>query len=342
MTSTSSSTINIRVKDTSNVLKIITIPVDSTIGDLRTEIACQFNILQIFDLLWGYPPSICNLSDTTTIDGNITKNDNVRVQLSDQRGQAEGVGTGLLGKGKGGNKKAKSPSSSSSSSSNNTNNPGFGSRIATLSSPSGRSRGKKRQPRPISGQPARQRRRVIDNSDVESSGDGQQDIMSALMSAAEGGGGGRDKALRSVFRAAVHYQYDSSTAVARLSASYAGRYTFEPCENSRVLTSGESTKMKVTFPKNVGTSSSKSDYIDVVNIVSEEVLRATLLVALQDDDIGAREMLKPINLAKASPTIFWSIIRCYGPDISVGMANLFPDVSHCHLFALFEWIYFFV
>jgi hypothetical protein len=151
------------------------------------------------------------------------------------------------------------------------------------------------------------------------------------MSATSGGGSGQDKALRDVFRNAVEHQYKSSQDVARHAAPSSGQYKFEDCEEVRVLQSGQCVKMRVQYPKAMGASlasaSGRSVYTDIVDIVDAEGMRAVLMVVLADTSPGGgRELLKPVNLARCSPRLFWSIVRAFGPDVAGGLRQLFPQV----------------
>jgi hypothetical protein len=226
--------INIRVKDTTGKLISIVLDSNAAVKDLRQAIADGFDLKVKFDMVWGYPPIVCNLQDDEKV--NMQQNELIRVQLISDRGQqAEGVGgmnrnnsTKTKAKSTSTSKISTTKSSSSSSSSSSSNKLTFGGRVATLSgSNSSASQTKKRTPQSSAfGSAKRPRKSAIKNKE-ESSGDGVGDICTALMAAAEGGTGGRDKALRSVFRRAVTYQYSNSLAVARLGAAFAGRYVID-------------------------------------------------------------------------------------------------------------------
>ena len=325
----------IRVKGLLGVSLSIDILLSGTVGDLKKIIADRFKLYDGFDILWGYPPTLCNLPDDATVRGSIAANDCIRVQRLEHRDhQAEGLAANKSNTRK---VKASTPSKtiqkSSGVSSSGIKVAAFGSRIMSLtgavttSSPSLRQQ--KRRVSPF--QPniiTSTKRKRVGSKNGATSGDGKEDICSALMSAADGGAGGRSKALRSVFRNAVLYQYNDSLAVGRLRAAFAGRYTFEECIDARVLGTGASTKMNVTFPLKPESARSAL-HTENVDLLSIEMLRAVLLSALEDDDGAgaAREFLKPVNMTKASPRIFWSLIKAFGPDISSGLSQLFPQVS---------------
>jgi hypothetical protein len=334
--SDSPSPLTIRVKDTKGGTQSLQVASDATIGYLRRAISECFQLTENFDIVWGYPPSICFLPDDTPLGGNMKSNDSIRIQLMVNRGQqAEGIAS-TKKKPAGKKIKADRPTSSSSSGStptNNKNKVAFGARVMTLAGPSNinnsSSAASRKRPAPRSTFSGSRQKKSARGSKEKSSGNGMDDICSALMSASEGGASGRDKALRAVYRKAVAYQYNASIAVARLGAAFAGRYTFNEASDSRVLGSGVSTKMTVTFPKSTGTRHGSS-HIETVDLLTVEVMRVALLSALEDTDDGVgggREILKPANLAKASPRIFWSLIKEFGPDISHAMSQLFPQVA---------------
>jgi hypothetical protein len=85
--------------------------------------------------------------------------------------------------------------------------------------------------------------------------------------------------------------------------------------------------MKVTFPQNTGKINGAT-HEEIVDIVSVEMMRSILLIALEDENVGGgRELLKPPNFAKSSARMFWSLIKAFGPDVSYGLSQLFPQVT---------------
>jgi hypothetical protein len=80
----------------------------------------------------------------------------------------------------------------------------------------------------------------------------------------------------------------------------------------------------VSFKKGV---SSRCYYNETLDLLSKELIKAVLSTAFNDDDGHGREILKPMNLSKTSPRIFWSIVHHYGPDIPAAMKVIFPDVE---------------
>jgi hypothetical protein len=67
--------------------------------------------------------------------------------------------------------------------------------------------------------------------------------------------------------------------------------------------------MKITFPQNTGKLNGAM-HEEIVDIVSVEMMRSILLIALEDENVGGgRELLKPPNFAKSSARMFWSLIK---------------------------------
>lgn len=332
--------VTIRVRDSSGVSTSVNILLTGTIGEVKKKISESLHLHESFDILLGYPPSICKLPDDAPAMGSITPNDCIRIQrheLLAAPGSSKACAKPT--------KKTKGPSIASRSSAICTNFRGststasgshravaFGARKMTLSgavtSQSSTFGQKKRLAQILTNSTSTvKKQRRSSGKSIAATGDGEEDICGALMSAADGGAGGRNKALRSVFRKAVVHQYNDSLAVARLRAAFAGRFSFSINLDIRVLGSGASTKMDVSFPLRPENARS-SVHVETVDFLSVELLRAILLSALEDDDGAgaAREFLKPVNMSKASPRIFWSLIKAFGPDISSAMSQLFPQV----------------
>ena len=340
----SSDMMNFRITGPTGTAATIQMKPTDTVGDLYDSVAISFDLVETsFDLLFGYPPQLCSLDPDIPLQGaTISPNERIKVQLADQRGQqAEGKGQMTTSKKRGSKKKAAS-SSSSSSASGAVGSP-FGARVMTLSGPVSSSGGPSNKRRAASSSRPRKRSRGSaagaggeDAADTGagvavSEGDRYAELTNALMSATSGGGSGQDQALRDVFRNAVAHQYKSSQDVARLAATFAGQYTLEDCQEVRVLQSGQCSKMRVRYPKNVGTSmgdaAGRSVYTDVVDIVDVASMRAAMMLALVDTTPGGgRELLKPPNLARCSPRLFWSLVRAFGPNIPDGLKQLFPQV----------------
>ena len=245
--------ISIRVQSPSGSLESLQLPADCTVANLFEVIAKNFKLpLDTFDLLWGYPPTVCSLPGDFLISNRLSANERIKVQLSDKRGKQaySDPSTTPSTKNKGLKSKSqaqkpspkssgiKSSSRKSSSSLNTPQSTTFGAQIMTLT---GKLHSNTSSRNHSISSSARIRKTRTSRVKGEST-----DICEALVSAvSSGSGSGRDKALRSVFRKAVAHQYDDVKAVARLAASYAGRYEFVEIMDSRMLGTGACTKMKV-------------------------------------------------------------------------------------------------
>ena len=309
-----------------------TIPQDGgdTVGDLYDAVSNSFDLHDVsFDLLWGYPPQLCSLDPEVLLLGSINPNERIKVQLADQRGQqAQGTSPMTTSKKRGSKKKASPGGGAGAAMSSSQPSNTFGARVMTLSGPAS-SNHKKRGS--SSSSSSRKRARKSSGGDGESSGaaagDPYSGITDAMMAAVAGGSSGQDKELRNVFRNAVGNQYKSTQDVARLAATFSGKYTIEDCQESRILASGLCAKMKVEYPMSVGGAGGKGTYTDTVDIVEVETMRAAMMIPLRDTEPGGgREFLKPANLARGSPRLFWSLVRAFGPDIANGLRQLFPQV----------------
>lgn len=341
---------NFRITGPAGTAATIMMKSTDTVGDLYDSVGTSFGLLETsFDLLFGYPPQLCSLDPDIPLEGAISPNERIKVQLGDLRGQqAEGKGQMTTSKKRGSKKKTASSSSpslsssaSASSSSSGAAGSPFGARVMSLSGPISSSGGASKKRRAASSSRSRKRSNNTASGGGDddaagagvatSEGDRYADLTDALLSATAGGASGQDKSLRDVFRKAVEHQYKSSQDVARLAATFAGQYKFEDCQQARVLQSGQCLKMRVQYPKNVGASvgdaAGRSIYTDTVDIVDVASMRAVMMLAIADTSPGGgREILKPPNLARCSPRLFWSLVRAFGPDISSGLQQLFPQV----------------
>ena len=202
----------------------------------------------------------------------------------------------------------------------------FGARVMTLSGPVS-SNNKKRGSSSSSSSSRKRSRKGDGEASGAAAGDPYSGITDAMLAAVAGGSSGQDKELRSVFRNAVANQYKSTQDVARLAATFSGKYTIEDCQESRILASGVCAKMNVEYPMSIGGAGGKGTYSDTVDIVEIDTMRAVMMIPLRDTEPGGgREFLKPANLARGSPRLFWSLVRAFGPDIANGLRQLFPQV----------------
>jgi hypothetical protein len=61
-----------------------------------------------------------------------------------------------------------------------------------------------------------------------------------------------------------------------------------------------------------------------VELLTPAPLAGVVAQMLADPEGGAREMLKPVNMAGCSPCVFWSIVHHCGPDVEAGLRQLVP------------------
>lgn len=335
----------------------------STFEQLKIEIAEKLNLDGDFDVLAGFPLQPLSLSDDDLILGRVQNNEVLRIQAKELAGQqAQGHAKYRPSKRTKSSASAPAPASASdtlaksATSSGALRRPrneadsGFGARIATIHStsisrannsssrvgrasgfsvfpPGGVRNGAEAKSRQRVRQVARSRNApalASDSNKNGSSGTSESDISEHLLSAVSGGSSTRDKILRKVFRNAVEYQYSSSKAVARLQAVYAGSYSIQQNAQARNLGSGMSTQLDVTYPRGGG---QRGVFTESVELLGEEVLRALMKVALDDTEGEGKEVLKPMNLARCSPRIFWSIVHRYGSNLTQGIRLLLKGID---------------
>ena len=149
-----------------------------------------------------------------------------------------------------------------------------------------------------------------------------------------GATGKKNQFLRAVFRRAVELQYDQAKAEARLNAAQSGQYTIEESNEVVVLSTGASAQMKVIFAKGAGF---RGNYEETVELLDRDKVKGVIgllinthgLKAEDEEDSStsesAREMLKPINMAKCSPRMFWSLVRLFGANMEDAFITMFPE-----------------
>mmetsp|Transcript_36338 Transcript_36338/g.37009 ORF Transcript_36338/g.37009 Transcript_36338/m.37009 type:complete len:693 (-) Transcript_36338:56-2134(-) len=288
----------------------------TSIGDLRKLVNDSLELGEAdFDLLWGYPVKKleCDLSES--IINHLSTNETITVRLS--AGAVNSPHRGILqslSQNQSRSKSRQSPTSTSPVGRSTSSGLNFGARIASLSSPKGRS------PVDKSSSPR------IKRSRIQSSASNEEDISIHLLAAVSGGTGKRDKMLRAAFRRAVELQYDTATAQARVSSALSGAYRIVDSATARTLGSGDSTQLVVTFHKGLG-SRQGSTITENVDLLSRDRLRAVLQVVLSDTDEAAKETLRPTHMAGCSPRVFWSLVRLYGGESTVSgdaMKELLP------------------
>ena len=347
--------LNLRARGPSSTCTLLLNKSD-TVHELRNKIIDTFKLgEQAFDILHGFPPSALQLSGEVLLNSFLSNNDSIRVQLTTMSGvQCQGKKPLPKNKPPGKGVKRKVGGSCSISSSSPSS---FGARIATLpsknvpSSSSSRSflvcsPASRAYSSSVSTEPRQKksgRHYRVSARDVAHS---ENDIAEHLLSAASGGAGMRNRILRSVFRNAVSHQYDSSKAVARVNAVFAGptAYRIKELDTSRVLGTGDSRKIEVTFSKGAGY---RGDHVDVVDLLSDELLRQVVRIALEggngsssggggggggdggggDGVAAGRDVLKPVNLSRCSPRIFWSLVHRYGPDLKTAIRSILVDLD---------------
>jgi len=184
--------------------------------------------------------------------------------------------------------------------------------------------------------PAVKRRRKSSASGTISS---ENDIADHLITAVSGGTGSHNRAARKVFRNAVLHQYNSSQAVSRVNAIFSGKYSIRQCGGVLLSSTSSSstrpnvfTHIEVTYGKGAG---SRGEHVDTVELLPKELLLGVLKVAVlgdngdgQNADEG-KEALKPMNLSKCSPRIFWSIVHHYGPNLVDNIRTVLKGVDDC-------------
>lgn len=314
---------------------VVSISIDESASfrDLKSAIAEKLDLDDEdgFDILAGYPPGPIKIEDDALIMGSVSNNESIRIQPKELSGvQAQGT---AAKKKRGAKAVTKDPTRPSTSSQPLT----FGSKIATLHPTT------IRKSSPVSSQP-KQKRRRLSKSDMAGN---EGDICEHLIQAVSGQKGTRSKILRKVFRDAVSLQYNSTKAISRLNAVYSGQYRLQgedhvftlqnPSQNSLPI----ATKLHVTFHRGAGARGTFEETVDLIppemliSLIKLPVIE-TLQAKEDDDDYTDREILKPINLAKSSPRIFWSLVFHHGPNMIHTIQQILRE--HVHPDMTFDWL----
>jgi hypothetical protein len=308
--------IQVRVRGPKETVTV-SIELSSTFQELKELIQEKLHLDKDFELMGGFPPKAMALQDDDILQGHLNQNDSLRVQFIEFAGQ-QAVGISKKSK-----STAKKPSIAQTPS-----KPvfvPFGGRVASLNPPP---RPPKRKSTSANAAPRRTRLSASDSASSEA------DISEHLLSAVSGGTGKRNKILRKVFRDAVEHQYNSAKAVSRLQAVYSGKYTIKDNSASRYLGTGNSSRIDIRFHRGFG---SRTYFEETVDLLSDEVLKELMKVALNDDEEGSgmgREVLKPMNLSKCSPRIFWSLVYHHGPNLIEAIKELLKGIDdNCE-----EWL----
>jgi len=323
--------LNLKVRGPTSTINLSVSP-DLTYDEFKILLSQEFKFTneQEYDLMNGFPPLILQASADALLKNILSNNDNIRLQLKEDSGK-QLQGKPMINKVKSKSKSLSTGTTTSSEvassimnkSSSMSSSLSFGAKItdlSTLSSPKNKSNntGSKRitDNDACGGEksPKRTRHRSTDKITSE------DDICEHLLNAINGGTTNINKVLRRVFRNAVGLQYNATKAIDRLNAGLSGLYTIQVSLEQRILGTGESTKMIVNFAKEAG---SRSNHTEEVDLLPADVLVELLKIAYKTD----QELLKPINLSKYSPRIFWSLIRRYGNDIHVTIKTLLATIG---------------
>ena len=113
-------------------------------------------------------------------------------------------------------------------------------------------------------------------------------------------------------------------AQARLSSALSGNFSIQLCENSRLLSTGESTQFVVTFHKGLG-SRRTSTFTETLELLNAEKIRSVVNLILSDKNDETRETLRSNHMAGCSPRVFWSIVKLHGGNVEAGLRLLLPD-----------------
>ena len=158
----------------------------------------------------------------------------------------------------------------------------------------------------------------------------EEDVGFDLLDALEKGSKGKKNMfLKSVFRKAVSLQYDQSKAEARIASIVSGKYQFKEPYYRSSSRSDQTTVYKVIFDKGSGF---RGNYEDDFELLDNNKLKGVISLLIDEygleeteDRESARDMLKPVNMAKCSPRVFWSLVKNHGPDLNGALASMFPN-----------------
>ncbi|RYG67784.1 hypothetical protein EON64_06675, partial [archaeon] len=187
-----------------------------------------------------------------------------------------------------------------------------------------------------------------------------EDIAEHLIAAVSGGSGAHSQVLRATFRRAVELQYVASQAVARLGAVQANQFHLVvqpnvlPTDSSTVMPSLSSSSSsmqqgrgikerngaagegrlvhKLTASYRAGMVTRGGRYEETVDLLSRDLLHALICLPLLSTSTSTStaedlEVLRPVNLAKASPRIFWSLVHHHGPDLVQSILRITGQVA---------------
>ena len=148
----------------------------------------------------------------------------------------------------------------------------------------------------------------------------KEGVESSLVNAVSGQSNDRAaKFFRAATKNAVEHQCELTLATSRLNAALSRNFEIEELSTSR-RADGSAAKLRVRFKE-----TSRKWKKEIVDLLKTDELQAILKYVLLSGGETGREMLKPFNMAQASPRVFWSIARMYDGDVAVGLADLVPD-----------------
>ncbi|KAG5180028.1 hypothetical protein JKP88DRAFT_325189 [Tribonema minus] len=151
--------------------------------------------------------------------------------------------------------------------------------------------------------------------------------MSVSLAAAAGGAVDiASKAFRAALRVGVASKYEESQAEARVRAAMGGLFKIEEAQGERVLGTGAATKLRVSYSKGLN---ARSNSVDEVEVIDAAQLAAVLAPMTSTED--ERNMLRPASLARASPRVFWNLVRLFGGDIEAALRQAVPQADWSYL-----------
>ena len=149
-----------------------------------------------------------------------------------------------------------------------------------------------------------------------------EDIADDLLCAIEGDNDKKSKILRKCFGEALMKQYDETKAIFRLDAGLNKSFDIKKSNNHRLFGLLESFTMTINYHGD----KKSCEYTDVVDLIPLPLLKECIKAGY---DANKEEVLKPINIAKISPRIFWSVIHLYRSNQPFVQAyrEIFPDIN---------------
>lgn len=313
----------------SAVVKSLIVSPSMTWAEFCSLLKSELNINENIDVLYGFPVVAHSHPDDQLVGSVLSTNESIRVQLSTSAGQQAQ-----------GSSKAKPKKKATTKPATTSGASGVCVKVAGLKAESSQKSFLVNSPHKrtlaasswSSQEHAVKRRRKSSSASKISS---ENDIADHLLSAVSGGTGTQNRVARKVFRNAVAHQYSSTQAVHRVNAIYSGKYTMRECGGQCLATSAGSnnfTHVEVAYNKGAG---SRSQHVETVELLSKELLLGVLKVAVLGEDgqgrgsDDAREVLKPMNLSRCSPRIFWSLVFHYGPIITESIRTVLRGVDDC-------------